>query len=65
MSTKKNLIIVTRNAKEYKTQILFEHFDNVENNFSDDRSLELVYVGWDFGDRDYDNSKIIPDYNLL
>jgi hypothetical protein len=65
MSTKNNLIIVTSNAKEYKTQILFEHFDSVENNFSDDVSLELVYVGWDFGDYLYDNSRIILDYNLM
>ncbi len=27
----------------------------------DDVSLELVYVGWDFGDRHYDDSKVIPD----
>jgi len=27
----------------------------------DDVSLELVYVGWDFGDRHCDDSKVIPD----
>ncbi len=26
-------------------------------------SLELVYVGWDFGDHHYDNSRVILDYN--
>jgi hypothetical protein len=25
--------------------------------------VQLVYVGWDFGDRHYDNSKTILDYN--
>ncbi len=33
------------------------------NNFNDDVSLKLVYVGWDFGDRHCDNSKIILNYN--
>jgi hypothetical protein len=50
-------IIVSDNAKQYKAQILFEHFDIVENNSSDDVSFELVYVRWDFGDCLYDNSK--------
>ncbi len=29
-----------------------------------DISLELVYVGWDFGDHHYDNSRSIMDYYL-
>ncbi len=29
-------------------------------NSSDDVSSKLVYVGWDFGDRHYDNSRAIP-----
>jgi len=33
------------------------------NNSSDDVSLELVYVGWDFDDGHCDNSRIILDYN--
>jgi hypothetical protein len=28
---------------------------------SDDVSFELVYVGWDFGDHHFDDSKIIPN----
>jgi hypothetical protein len=30
---------------------------------SDNVSFEPVYVGWDFGDHHYDNSKTISDYN--
>ncbi len=65
MSTKNNLIIVIGNAKKYKAQILFEHFDIAKNNFSDDVSLELVYVGWDFGDCLYENPRINSNYNSL
>ncbi len=32
-------------------------------NSSGNVSLELVYVGWDFGDHHYDNSRVILDYN--
>jgi hypothetical protein len=37
---------------------------NSSKNYNDDVSMKLVYVGWDFGDCHYDNSIIIPNYNL-
>jgi hypothetical protein len=40
-------------------------FEKKGKNSSDNVSLELVNVGWDFGDHHYDNSKIISDYNSL
>jgi len=33
-------------------------------NSSNNVSMELVYVGWDFGDCHCDNSRVILDYNL-
>jgi hypothetical protein len=40
-----------------KVELLFIY------NYNGNVSFELVYVGWDFGDHHYDNSKTIPDYN--
>jgi hypothetical protein len=36
---------------------------NLIYNSNDNVSMELVYVGWDFGDHHCDNSIAILDYN--
>jgi hypothetical protein len=37
--------------------------DNPKKIYSENVSLELVYIGWDFGDHHYDNFRAILDYN--
>jgi hypothetical protein len=49
-------------ALDCKTNVKFA-FPNCVNS-SDNVSLELVYVRWDFGDHQCDNSRAIPDYDL-